>query len=85
MHIKIKTSALRGFFGYKDQQRTTDTPRNPFKDTSTMVTQLTCMSETFQALKYDCQFAFHFLQTDYFDQLCIPTFKQKHFPRELKH
>ena len=29
-------------------------------------TQLTCMSEACQALRYNCQFAFHYLQTAYF-------------------
>ena len=31
-------------------------------------TQLTCMSEVCQALRYDCQFAFYCLQTTYFYQ-----------------
>ena len=32
-------------------------------------TQLTCLSEACQTLRYDCQFAFHYLQTAYFYQL----------------
>ena len=32
-------------------------------------TQLTCISEACQALRYDCQFAFYYLQTAYFYQL----------------
>ena len=51
-------------------------------------TQLTCMSEACQALKYGCQFAFHYLQTAYFYHLwnsCIPTFIEKHFPWKFKH
>ena len=64
---KLKFSASSSFFGYKDQQRAAATLKNIFKDTSTMVsTHLTCKSETCQALKYDCQFAFRYLQTAYF-------------------
>ena len=32
-------------------------------------TQLTCWSEACHALRYDCQFAFYYLQTAYFYQL----------------
>ena len=54
-------------FGYKDQQRTTAIPKNISEDTSVYNSkQLTCMSEACQALSYDRQFAFHYLQTDYF-------------------
>ena len=52
-------------------------------------TQLTCLSEACQALRYDCQFAFHYLQTTYFYPLwkliCILTFKEKHFPWTFKN
>ena len=60
---------LPAFFGYKDQQRITAPPENIFHERhlyNGRYTQLTCLSEACQALRYDCQFAFHFLQTVYF-------------------
>ena len=52
-------------------------------------TQLTCKSETCQALKYDCQFSFHCLQTALtsiiFEVFCILAFKEKRFPWKFKH
>ena len=50
-------------------------------------TQLICLSEACQALRYDCQFAFHYLQTAHFYQLwkllCL-LFQRKHFPWTFK-
>ena len=39
------------------------------------------MSEVCQALKYGCQFSFHYLQIAYFYHLETPfTFKENRFP-----
>ena len=82
---------LPAFFGNKDQQRTTATPKNIFHERhphSGRYTQLTCFSEACQALRYDCQFDFHFLQTAYFYQLrklLYPCFQRKAFPWIFKH
>ena len=68
----MKFSAFTSFFGYKDQQRTTATPKNIFHERhlyNGRYTQLTRLGEAGQALRYDCQFAFHYLQTAYFYQL----------------
>ena len=49
-------------------------------------TQLTCMSEACQVLRYDCQLAFYYLQqliSISFKNSCIPTFKEKHFQWKL--
>ena len=79
---------LPAFFGYQDQQRTTATPKNIFHERHLYnhygrYTQLTYLSEASQALRYDCQFAFHFLQTAYFYQLqklLYPRFQRRAFP-----
>ena len=61
---KIEVQCLTSFFGYKDQQRTTTTSKNIFHERQGLYngrcTQLTCLSEVCQALRYDCQFAFHY-------------------------
>ena len=47
------------------------------------------MSEACQALRYDYQFAFHYLQTAYFrlsfENFWISAFKERHFPRKVKY
>ena len=65
----LRFCAFTSFFGFKDQQRTTATLKNIFHEGhlyNGRYTQLTCLSEACQALRYDCQFAFHYLQTTYF-------------------
>ena len=76
MYIKIEVHAvpLPAFFGYKDQQRTTATPKKNFHERHLYnhygrYTQLTCLSAACQALRYNYQFAFHFLQTANFYRL----------------
>ena len=59
------------------------------KDTSTMYTQLTCLSEACQALRYmivrllfiSCE---QLISTS-FENFCILALKEKHFPRTFKH
>ena len=72
-----------------NKDRTKTTPKNIFRERhlyNGRYTQLTCLSEACQALRYDCQFAFHFLQTAYFYQLwklLYPRFQRKAFPMNI--
>ena len=57
VHKNWSSVPLPAFFGYKDQQRTTATPKNIFHERhlyNGRYTQLTCLSEACQALRYDC-------------------------------
>ena len=70
--IRLKLSAFTSLFGYKDQQRTIATPESIFHErhlSNGSYAQLTCLSEACQTLRYDCQFAFRYLETAYFYQL----------------
>ena len=57
-------SAFTSFYGYKDQQRTTATPKNIFHERllyNGKYTQLTCLSEACQAVRYEFEEVFQLI------------------------
>ena len=83
---------LPAFFGNKDQQRTTATPKNIFHERhlyNGRYTQLTCLSVACRAVRYEF-FSLIFITCNQlisisFKTFCILTFKEKHFPWTFKH
>ena len=82
VHKNWTSVPLPAFFGHKDSQRTTATPRNIFHDRhlyNGRYTQLTCLSDACQA----CSLFFitcNQLISISFQNFCILAIKEKQFP-----
>ena len=89
VHKNLSLVPLPAFFGYKKINKEQQPQQKIFfmrHHYNGRYTQLTCLSEACQALRYDCQFAFHFLQTAYFYQLqklLYPCFQREAFPMNI--
>ena len=83
VHENWSSVPLVAFLARKINKEQKPHQKNLFKGTYIKVGTLKTDMFEWQALKYDCQFAFHYLQTAHFYQLwkrLYPCFQRKAFP-----